>query len=62
VYGPNNDNDRKLLCDELVGIMSWLEKPWCIGGDFNAIRYPSERSGDIRLSLAMREFLDFIFE
>jgi hypothetical protein len=41
VYSPNNNNDRKLLWDELVGIMSWWEVPWCIGGDFDAIRYPS---------------------
>jgi hypothetical protein len=62
VYGPNNDHDRKLLWDELVGIMSWWEKPWCIGGDYNSIRYSSERSGDARFSLAMREFSDFIFD
>jgi hypothetical protein len=30
LYGPNNNNDRKLLWDELVGIMSWWEVPWCI--------------------------------
>jgi hypothetical protein len=62
IYGPNNDIDRRVLWDELVGIMSWWEKPWCIGGDFNAIRYPSERLGDTRHSLAMMEFSDFIFE
>jgi exonuclease III len=62
VYGPNNDYDRKMLWDELVGIMSWWEKPWCIGGDFKAIRYPSERLGDTQYSSAMREFFDFIFE
>lgn len=44
VYGPNNDIDRRMLWVELAGIMSWWEKPWCIGSDFNAIRYPSERS------------------
>jgi hypothetical protein len=42
VYGPNNDYDRKVLRDELVGIISRWENPWCIGGDFNAIRYQSE--------------------
>lgn len=31
VCGPNNDNDRKLLCDKLVGLMSWWEVPWCTG-------------------------------
>ncbi len=59
VYGPNNDHDKKLLWDELGGLMSWWEKPWCIGGDFNAVRYPSERSGDTSYSSAMREFFRF---
>jgi hypothetical protein len=27
--------------------------PWCIGGDFNAIRFPSERSGDTQYSPSM---------
>jgi hypothetical protein len=58
MYGPNNEYDRKLLWDELGGIMSWWEKPWCNRGDFNAIQYPSERSGDTRCSSAMREFSD----
>jgi hypothetical protein len=30
VYGPNNDNDKQFLWDELVGLMSWWEKPRCI--------------------------------
>jgi hypothetical protein len=43
VYAPDGDNDRKLLWDELVGLMSWWEFPWCIRGDFNIIRYLCER-------------------
>ena len=35
VYGPNDDNDRKCLWDELAELISWWEMPWCIGGDFN---------------------------
>jgi hypothetical protein len=33
--------------------------PWCIGGDFNITRFPSERFGDGSVS-AMRDFCDFI--
>jgi exonuclease III len=61
VYGPNSDMDRSLLWDELAGILSWWSLPWCIGGDFNAARFPSERSGEGNRP-AMREFFDFIFE
>jgi hypothetical protein len=31
-------------------------------GDFNVTRFPNERSGETPFSLAMTEFLDFIFE
>jgi hypothetical protein len=61
VYGPNEENDQQLLWDELVGIMSWWEVPWCIGGDFNIIRYLSERLGAVRYSTTMGEFSSFIF-
>jgi hypothetical protein len=45
-----------VLWDELVGLMSWWEMPWCIGGDFNVVRFPSAG-----FSAAMEEFSDFIF-
>jgi hypothetical protein len=32
IYGLNDDVDRKELWDELAGLMSWWEIPWCIGG------------------------------
>jgi hypothetical protein len=61
VYGLNSNSDRRLLWDELAGILSWWSLPWCIGGDFNVTRFPSERSGEGSLS-AMRDFSDFIFD
>jgi hypothetical protein len=61
VYGPNDDGDRRVLWDELAGLMSWWEMPWCIGGDFNVVRFPSERLGDSGYSAAMMEFSEFIF-
>jgi hypothetical protein len=35
--------------------------PWCIGGDFNVVRFPSERSSGAGSFAAMEEFSDFIF-
>jgi hypothetical protein len=61
VYGPNFDSDRRLLWDELVGVLRWWNMPWCIGGDFNVIRFPNERSRGVPLCSAMLEFSDFIF-
>ncbi|KAG2711914.1 hypothetical protein I3760_04G100200 [Carya illinoinensis] len=62
VYGPNMDSHRKVLWDELAGLGSWWNLPWCIGGDFTVTRFPSERPGDARLSWAMNEFSEFIFD
>jgi hypothetical protein len=62
VYGPNDNSDRRWLWDEMAGLLSFWELPWVLGGDFNVIRFPSERSGGRRISSAMREFSDFIFE
>jgi hypothetical protein len=58
VYNPNIDALRSSLWDELVGLSSWWELPWCIGGDFNVTRFPAERSRDVRLNAAMMEFSD----
>jgi hypothetical protein len=62
VYGPNGNSDRRWLWDQLAGLLSCWVLPWFIGGDFNVIRFPSERSGGRRISPAMREFSYFIFE
>lgn len=62
LYGSNVDNDRHFLWEELAGLHSWWELHWCIGGDFNVIRFPSEQSGESRLRPTMTEFSDCIFE
>ncbi|KAG6663824.1 hypothetical protein CIPAW_02G049700 [Carya illinoinensis] len=62
VYGANLDKDRSLLWDELVGIHNWWDLPWCIGGDFNVVRFPSDASGSRRLQPAMEAFSECIFD
>jgi hypothetical protein len=42
VYGPNDDGERRVLWNEMAGLMSWWDSPWCFGGDFNVVRFPSE--------------------
>jgi hypothetical protein len=61
-YGPNIDSCRRSLWEELAGLLSWWDLPWCIGGDFNVFRFPCERSGEACFRPAMTEFSDFIFE
>jgi hypothetical protein len=60
VYGPNSDSDRMLLWDELAGVLSLWEVPWCVRGDFNVTRFPSERLGSASLDSAMMKFSKFI--
>jgi len=50
VYGPNDDYLRFALFEELSFFMPSWDIPWCLGGDFNIIRFPSERSTCGRLS------------
>jgi len=40
VYGPNGDNLRSAFFEELVTFMSIWDIPWCVGGDFNVVRFP----------------------
>jgi len=62
VYCPNDDNDRRVLWDELVQLCSWWDLSRCIGGDFNIIRYSSEISSETRSSPAIFEFTKLIFD
>ncbi|KAK4596188.1 hypothetical protein RGQ29_014293 [Quercus rubra] len=36
--------------------------PWCFGGDFNVVRFPSKHSGSSLFTSVMTDFSDFIFE
>jgi len=31
VYGPNDDGERRVLWNEMAGLMSWWDRPWCFG-------------------------------
>ena len=60
VYGPNDNNMRGFMWDELVGIQQYWNVPWCCFGDFNVIRFPSERRGGSWLTSAIENFSKFI--
>jgi hypothetical protein len=61
VYGPQSDRDKRLMWEELSGLVSWWGTPWCVGGDFNVVCYPTERLGSDQFTPAMNEFSEFIF-
>ena len=60
VYGPNENDERGHMWDELEGIQQYWRIPWCCFRDFNIVRFPSKRRGEIRLTLAMEKFSEFV--
>ena len=60
LYGPINDLLHRELWEELSDIHGTWRYPWCIFGDFNVVRFPSERLGCDRLSSSMTDFSNFI--
>ena len=60
VYDPMCRRNRESFWDELGGIRGLWSDPWCIGGDFNMIRFSGERIRGGGLSPAMRRFLEVI--
>ena len=60
VYGPIDNLAKGLMWDELVGVHHYWNVPWCCIGDFNIVRFPSERLGNPRLIPAMELFSEFI--
>ena len=43
VYGPVLNSLREVFWEELGAISGLWEGSWCIGGDFNIVRFPCER-------------------
>ena len=60
VYGPNINRERNVMWEELAGVASWWGVPWIVGGDFNAVRFPSERLGAMHFTPARCGFSEFI--
>jgi hypothetical protein len=60
VYGPHDVSARRVFWEEMSGVHSWWDVPWVVGGDFNVVRFPSERLGAMHLTTAMQDFSDFI--
>ena len=56
VYGPIKRSLKESFWEELGLISSEWEEPWCVGGDFNKILSPNERSRGGRISNTMRRF------
>ncbi|KAK9930230.1 hypothetical protein M0R45_027274 [Rubus argutus] len=50
VYGPNKVRDKDDFWEELAGVYGLCGPRWCVGGDFNVVRFPSEKSNGGRMT------------
>lgn len=60
VYGPNCPITRPALWAELNFMRSLCALPWVLAGDFNTIRFQSEKRGGSDVTRSMTDFSDFI--
>lgn len=58
IHGPNVDLERRSLCEELVGLLSCLELPSYIRGNFNVTYFSSEK---LATSLPLRGSILILF-
>ena len=56
VYGPTGYGSRDDLWEEMGAIRGLWGDLWCVGGDFNVIRFPNERNREGRIMGSMRHF------
>ena len=60
VYRSMIGSEKEDFWEELGAICGLWEDPWCIGGDFNAVRFLEERRNAPRLRIEMRRFSEVI--
>lgn len=60
VYAPNCYKERRLVWEEVGVVRGLVEGPWEVCGDFNAVRYISEKKNCMSRTKGMKEFSDFI--
>nr|XP_009596491.1 uncharacterized protein LOC104092571 [Nicotiana tomentosiformis]XP_016432332.1 PREDICTED: uncharacterized protein LOC107758988 [Nicotiana tabacum] len=60
VYAPNCIRERREVWWEIGGTRSLFTGPWVVAGDFNTVRFPSEKRNCSRITKTMTEFSNFI--
>ncbi|KAL4179146.1 hypothetical protein AMTRI_Chr13g85860 [Amborella trichopoda] len=60
IYGPDSLTIRHRLWSELDYIASLPHAIWCVGGDFNIVRWSYDRNSSSLVSREMRNFSDLI--
>eukprot|EP00268_Persea_americana_P023148 TRINITY_DN2282_c1_g2_i1.p1 TRINITY_DN2282_c1_g2~~TRINITY_DN2282_c1_g2_i1.p1 ORF type:complete len:187 (+),score=25.94 TRINITY_DN2282_c1_g2_i1:3182-3742(+) len=62
VYGPNVDGERSPFWAHLSSLLLHWAIPWCLGGDFDLIRFPHEKKIGRYVSRSMARFSNFIVD
>ena len=62
MYGPVIGSEKEDFWEELGAIRGRWDDPWCVGGDFNSVRFPEERRNAPNLIAEMRRFSEVIEE
>ncbi|XP_028105623.1 uncharacterized protein LOC114304685 [Camellia sinensis] len=60
IYAPNKVLRRRQLWDSLVSIHQHFPNPWCVGADFNEIRYMGERKCCSSRERGMKDVNEFV--
>ncbi|GKV48455.1 hypothetical protein SLEP1_g55268 [Rubroshorea leprosula] len=60
IYSPCQLMGKRILWEDLQGLINSKKGNWCLAGDFNAVRGIEERAGETGISREMREFDNFI--
>lgn len=60
IYAPTDAVRRRKLWDLIINLKQHFLKPWCMGGDFNEIRFMSDSKGCTRRDRGMLDFNNFI--
>lgn len=56
IYGPCRAAGRSEFWDELAGLGKICGSRWCLGGDFNVIKFAAEKNKPMRARRSMRFF------
>ena len=60
VYGPCGVGSSRVLWNELENVRTRWNLPWCVGGDFNVVRFSTERRGGCPITRDMVRFSSFV--